>query len=212
MKKLGSLLVFLISLGACGACSGKSDAVAVVKVTTHEQENVDQSLAIFTAYGSGHGCAVEGNIFTAQHVMRRRGTTVDLDEAAWSDAAGRYGYARVTSRRTAKDLVALEAVGSSEPEYHVLASPAKVGDPIFWVDYNFTSAKVAYDPVFRTARIQKRIAQHYILTDTPKQGASGGCLFDINGRALGVIAWGLKMYNGEEVGAAVEILPEDLHQ
>lgn len=209
MNRFAFLVLF--SLSACGACASRQPEPTVTTSTTANVANeVDLSLAVFTAYGSGHGCAIEGNIFTAQHVMRRRGTTVELDEATWSDAQGRSGYAKVVARRTAKDLVTLEAIGK-QPEFHLLASPAKVGDSVWWVDYDFTRKERAFEPVFRAARIQKRIAQHYILDNIPRQGASGGCLFDINGRALGVIAWGLKMYNGDEVGAAVEILPEDLH-
>lgn len=207
MKQLATLLTVLVSLSACGACAKAPPPVA----TVFAEKKVDRSLAIFTAYGSGHGCAVRGDIFTAAHVMRV--ARQDINRASWSDSSGKFGYAQVVVRSTAKDLVVLHNLGlGSGPEYHKLANPARAGDPVFWVEYDFSEAKLAFDPVFRTAVVQKRIAQHYILSETPVQGASGGCLFNAAGDVLGVMAWGLTMYNGEKIGAAVEILPEDLHQ
>lgn len=172
--------------------------------------DLDPSIALATVEGGGHACAVGGHVLTARHVMQDRQTRQYV-AAAWSDGRGSEGFASVVVGHAALDIALLDLmVTRGDGVVFLSRGEAKVGDRVYWFEYDFRTRPNAMRARRRVAKVLRIVAQHYILDDVPVGGASGSCLINEQGQAVGIVVAG---YETTQDGLGVGIvarLPEDL--
>lgn len=197
MKKL---VLLSLLLSGC-SCAERKDYIGSLPGIPVE---LDPTLQLSLPNGGvGHACAVDGEVVTARHVMV--GEHGNLN-AAWSDAYGNEGIATVRISANHLDVSILDVY----PEGVVMFLPkstAKVGETVYWFEYDFRTRKNALRARRRFATILRIVAQQIVLSEVPTRGASGTCLINSNGEVVGIVnaAW----YTDDEAGAgnAVKLPP-----
>jgi len=189
--------ILAISLLFTFSCAGR------VTNTAPPGQALNNSVAIFTPSGSGHGCPVNGNIFTAAHVMGKH------QGANWSDQNQNSGKASLFGFSRTSDIARL-VVERGTVESLKLSKKLRPGDRVYWFEYNWSSRVKALSEKFRTAKVLRTVANHLILSQSPIPGASGGCLFAEDGGVAGIVIWGMTLKNKEKVGVAAILFPEDV--
>jgi len=165
----------------------------------------DRSVYVFTPEGFGRGCPVDGLIVTARHLVKIAGPFPGSYNASWSDNYGHSGYATTVFVNNFQDVAGLTVNG---PQYPVEARIArsKVKEEVFWYEYDYVD-----DPMRSTLRraiLTRRVGRHLILSEAPNDGASGGCVFNQKGEAIGIIVWRLPFEESEDVGIGLQF-PEE---
>lgn len=196
-------LTALLSLTAC-SCSTKEyfPAVPLPGVPL----GLDPSVQIITPDGgAGHGCPMNDILVTNAHVMKDdEGRPIPV--AAISHL-GMQGVAALVSFSVAFDLALLEP--SIPLTYLPGGDIAAPGDVVYWFEYDFRTVENTMRPRRRVARITRVVAGHYMLDSSPRSGASGTCLINNAGEAIGVVNAGFEADDGNFAGVAV-IIPKDL--
>ncbi len=200
MKRIAFALIALLAFVGCTNCAGKS-------LTPQETHSMDRSVAIISEHSVGHGCYVGGFIFTANHVVTK------VKGVNWSDQYGNSGRAIKQANSPFGDLARLLPVeGMDKPVANALKlNPPNVGDEVYWFEYDWGTNKNALREKYRTATVLRVIANHVVLSESPIQGASGGCVFAKGGSVIGIVIWGfnLKKKGEESVGLVARILVAD---
>jgi hypothetical protein len=132
-----------------------------------------------------------------------------IDILTWSDNAGGSGHLEVVVRDGAQDIASL--VSKEEPlEFGFLfaETPPKAGDVIRWYEYSFRNAKEGLRNVLRTSKVTRNIALHIVSVPAPMPGASGSCVFNMDGDVVGIVSAGFDMLNKEEVSWIVDVTLE----
>jgi len=62
-------------------------------------------------------------------------------------------------------------------------------EELIWYEYNYKSTKNAFRATLRRAKLLRVIGEHVIFDKAPREGASGGCLWNTNGEAVGIVIW-----------------------
>jgi hypothetical protein len=165
-------------------------------------------VALISEYGIGHACPTTRGTFSNAHVVRYHpwDPSYGTKNFTWADRYGNSGVAIGKNFHTDRDVGEVILQGRSPAPYDI-AKPV-VGEKVWWVDYDYDSETYLEDKV-RTAHIQSVFADIIIITEVPKPGASGGCLLNQWGEALGVVAWGMNVDSGPDLGAAVVFPPTD---
>jgi len=167
-------------------------------------QEVDPSLAIMTANGqAGHGCLVEGEAYTARHVMWNAQLS-QFEGASWS-SRGREGGAVVKGVSPISDIVAL-FLGGDDVVY-LRRGDAAVGERVYWFEYDFRTRANALRARRRFAYILRIVARQYVLDEIPVGGASGSCLISERGEVIGIVTGGWKLDDGKFVGVAPKLPP-----
>ena len=191
-----SILALLVS-AACSSCAGKS--VGVV----NRASRVDQGVSVFTPTGFGRGCPVNGMIITARHVVTnpKNGETTN---AWWSDSSGNDGYAKIYSVSDAVDGAALVPEGPQYPVNVRLGKPV-VGEEVYWFNYNYGRDSLASQ--MQRAKLVRRVGGHLVMSEGATEGASGGCIFNRKGEAIGIIVWVLR-FPSNDIGIGLQFPKE----
>ena len=162
-------------------------------------QEVDPSLAIMTANGQGgHGCPVDGVVFTARHVMWNK-EEHRFEGATWS-SRGRDGVAFVVGVSSVQDIVVL-SIEDGVVTY-LPRGWAAVGDLVFWFEYDFRTRANGLRARRMFAKVLRIVARQYVLDGIPTGGGSGGCLINERGEAVGLIAGGWLTNDKGAVGVA----------
>lgn len=198
------LLSSLLALSGCSACVTKVTDLSLPGIPAE----LDPSIALQGPNGSGgHACPVNGYVITAAHVTYDPHLKGHVN-MAWSDGNGGEGFAQPAGNHPALDIVMLVMVGS--PVRFLPAGKAQVGDTVYWYEYDFRTRKNALRARRRFASVLRVVAGHYILDGMPVGGASGTCLINNAGEAVGIVVAGWETQDGEGVGSAAK-LPEELY-
>lgn len=188
------LLAISLSLSSCAASLNHGAALPGIPL------DVDPSIAIFTPDGGGgHACAVGGGVVTARHVMWDEENHRFLG-ATWS-YQGQRGGAFVVGESEIQDVVVLELLGG-EVEYLPMGNAPAPGDTLYWYEYDFRTKSNAYRARRRFGQVLRMVAGHIILDEAPVAGASGTCVINEKGEAVGIIIASLTTEDGGVVGIA----------
>lgn len=194
MKRLAALL--LLGLAGCSACTNKVLPAGLPGIPLE----IDPSIAIFTPDGSGgHACPVEGGVVTARHVMWDEFNRRFLG-ASWS-YQGQRGAAFVVGESQFQDVVVIELSGGTVT-YLKMGAPPKAGDRVYWFEYDFRTKKNAYRARRRFGSVLRLVGGHIIIDAEPTVGASGTCLINEKGEAVGIVIAGMETDDGGVVGIA----------
>jgi hypothetical protein len=198
MRRLALLL--LVVLGAYG-CGGKRIA------TFPESPEPDMSavMAIVGRFGIGSACPIGPDlVVTAAHMgdLRPFDATVGLFPYPWSSEDGRTGIIvpmRVTS---VTDLATYTPVESLTRWYPRAEKAPEPGEYLWWQEYNFDNKDHAFEREVKKSKVLRVISGHIILREEVEGGASGGCVINARGEAVGVVAFGkpLNHLAGEVAG------------
>ena len=198
---------FYTIIGLFGiSCSGKV-TVDLGQAIGDIPLDKDPSISLQAPNGNaGHACPVNGYVLTASHVLWDRDLKTYVP-TAWSDGYGNEGSAVVSGGFTFLDLVSLTTYGG---QVHFLpAGRAEVGDRVYWYEYDLRTRHNALRARRRFANILRIVAGHYILDDMPIDGASGTCLLNDKGEAVGDVNAGWDTDDKLGVGVAVK-WPEEI--
>lgn len=144
---------------------------------------VDPTLALSTPDGGvGHGCTVNGYAITARHVMLDENTGM-FQEAAYSQG-GVTGIASINGYWSHLDLVSLALNNGGKD---LTKGSVKVGDMVFWFEYDFRTRKNLLRARRRFASVLRIVAHQIVLDSVPVAGASGSCLLNKNGEVVGIV-------------------------
>jgi hypothetical protein len=205
MKRAFALIFIVALAAAAGSCQfklpeAKPDPQPTPQIVQAEwipsAPAGKHTFAIFHYRGFGHGCAVNGVTLTNRHIVDPR-----LPETFFipiGPLSFRFGFAngpQGTGRSimlSASADVAQVKLSSEPANYATLAvhGPA-VGETIMWVEYDFRTQGEAFERRYRTTTINRIVAGHAILEDTPVGGASGGCAYNAAGEVLGLMTFGM---------------------
>lgn len=184
MKPLLKLAVLaLLVSAACSSCASKS-----TRALNPARRKVDKGVAVFTPSGFGRGCPVSGFIMTARHVVQKPRFDGYYD-AWWSDSFGNDGSAALHSTSNAVDAAALLPDGPMYPVQVTIGKPT-VGEEVYWFDYDYKDTRMTTR--LRRAKLLRRVGGHLILSESATSGASGGCIFNRKGEAIGIMVWVLR--------------------
>ena len=186
------LCALLFSTAIVTACAAK----------TYDAPATDDSIQISTPYGFGHGCFVEGALYTARHIVNP--TPQLITHASWSDGYGREGFAVVEALSSFRDLARLQVVTGKPYLNHRLSRNPELraaGRIVRWFEYTRRPGPNALRANYRASRILREFAGLLVLEKQPTPGASGTCVFAEDGSVLGLIIWGLP----EQVGIVARI-------
>jgi len=198
MKILGPILLLGLILG----CSSRG---TVVQPAEPEKEFLSLSLALIGRFGLAHACPVDGLIITAAHVAVNRdmfgNETPNSYPWEQGDKNGFLtGYAPLASR----DMAQLLPDSESLP---LMASRAVLGpsqgEAIYWQQFNMDSNPMRQE--IQRGRVTDVGPGHFAFEPEPKNGASGGCVFNELGDVLGVVVWGLGENFASRDGVAVTL-------
>ena len=178
-----ALLSLALLLTLCSSCGGTRRFVEPPPVPVY-----DTSVAVFTPVGFGRGCPVRDHIYTAQHVLRTPWN--NFTGAWWSDRHGNNGAAKFESASAVVDIAMLHAQGSSSPANVTVGKP---GTAIYFFDYDYSSVETAFDSLLRRGSLLKRIGGYVVFQPAPSKGASGGCLYNKDGEAIGIVVWSIPL-------------------
>ncbi len=191
-----ALLALLIS-AACTSCASKGT------VALNPSRKVDKSVAIFTPGGFGRGCPINGFIVTARHVVQKRNNAGYYD-VWWSDNFGHDGYGYTKGASEGVDGAVILPEKPNKP-LQVKTGLPKVGEEVYWFDYDYKNSLAT--KVHR-AQLVRRVGGHLILSEGATEGASGGCIFNSKGEAIGIIVWVVKSPQHNEIGIGLQF-PEE---
>lgn len=155
-----------------------------------------KSLALKTKFSSiGHGCPVNNTvILTAGHISVGRGYNGDalvrLHALAYENGAGLSGIAGFEVEDEALDLSAY-FTRQRIPFFEIAKERPKPGDSVFLVTYDFDARFPFLQEKIISGEFVRTKALHLIF-ETPREGgttpgASGGCLFNREGKVVGVV-------------------------
>lgn len=171
-------------------------------------------IALIGKYSAAHACPVDGRIVTASHVAyveRIEGGRMVATPLNYLYTAGdgEFGVAVPGPVNQVVDLALLTLDPPYAGEYHKRGQTPQIGDEVNWVEFDFRTARQAYMPRQRTARVVNARIGHIMIEPSPVPGASGSCLFNTAGEVVGIISGGINTANGQEVGLAVglDLLP-----
>ena len=191
----------LALVAACTLACGGKVIVDAPEIEAAPAVNTDKTMQLLGRGGIAHACPVDGVIYTAAHVVEEvldSGAEYVIPGYSFSTREGNRGIVIPASINTVRDLAILYLQRGAVNYYK--AGPAPVNDAkVYWREYSWGEEVLSKSLVEST--VAYTIAGHFVLTDEPEGGASGGCLFNEDGEVIGVVTWGLYGY-----GVAVSIV------
>lgn len=183
---------------------------ARVNVATVEENpwpiDTSKTMQLLGFEGIAQACPVEGIIYTAAHVLLHEfeGRAIPVTGYSFSTDEGNMGTVIAAKIHSTRDIAVLY-VQEGAVNYYKLGPEPEDGDLVYWREYNFEDDILA--EILVEAYVTRTIAGHIIVDEGPVEGASGGCLFNEDGEAVGVVVWNVADY-----GAATSIAgPWALH-
>lgn len=211
IKNVKRLLPFLLPLSMLFSCSTKVIPVSPNPPPSTDVKtvpNTDKMMRLLTPKGFAHACPVDfGNqavYFTARHVASHTlpDDTIIYHKFSWEDNLGNKGYAKGTAVSEAKDIGMIEPT-HGEPELFVHGSIPPVDSKIYWQEYVLDNHKNFMRSHIREATVLRFFAGHIVFDEQPTPGASGSCILNEAGEAVGVISWGFNVEYNKGVGVGV---------
>lgn len=197
-SSLKLLLIGILLTSACSSFAGRQRAEA-----PNPRLYIDKGVALFTPFSFGKGCPLEGKIVTARHILVDPIRPGMFSNATWSDQYGRSGGAVLSAVSYEVDGAILHPDGIPKPH------PVKTGRPtkgLYFFDYNYESPETAFDPVLRKTKLLKLVGGYIIMDVAPSSGASGGCIYNDQDEAVGIVVWSIILNNEEKIGLGVQFL------
>lgn len=195
MKKL----LLLVPLMFC--CAPKTVDIVGPPEPPLDNKDMYGVISLLSMESIGHACPVEGEVYTAKHNVydsRMPERYQKIQGFSWEDGYGEKGVALTKHRDVYYDLAVLKVTGS--PTYYHRGENPENGDKVRWVEFSKEEDKVFTQEV-KEGKVIHSIAG-YIFVDTPPiPGASGSCLIDGEGKAIGIVVWGVL----GTIGVAVEL-------
>ncbi len=209
MIRLVLLLLFLGPLALC--CASTAD----ILITTPGIASVPQPepIPLLGSKGGAHACPVIVDdvsvILTAKHVAFRRHIAPDGEEIyfprKWqAEVDGEIATAVAVIQHNYVDLAVLRMQPEPKKYFNSGEFPSD-GDTVYWKEYDFRTAKRAYKPRLRSAKVVNGLAGHIFLDKPPTSGASGSCAFDDNFDVIGIISFGQGMDDRSAISGIVSI-------
>lgn len=167
-------------------------------------------ISLIGRFGMAHACPLGPDlVITNAHVTDIEPTSAFalLPSRAWSEVEGDFG---LESRGVsyAADLSVMGPVSEIKLQHYFpialdLPSP---GDTLYWVGYDWRHKATMFARRVFSGHVLRVIAGNIIIDRETTKGSSGSCVLDGQGRAVGIIAWGLAPdASKEEVTIAVGI-------
>lgn len=172
------------------ACAGKVITVEAPEIANAPAVNTDKTLQLIGRSGIAQACPVAGVIYTAAHVVQHE--DADGKPGAWvagyafSTAEGNEGVVVPAYINAIRDIAVLYPK-SGAVNYYKLGPTPESGSKVFWREYDFKD--IVLDKVLAESEVLHLLAGHVIMANAPKQGASGGCLFNEEGEVIGIAVW-----------------------
>ncbi|HLC23986.1 MAG TPA: serine protease [Dehalococcoidia bacterium] len=198
MKILGPILLLGLILG----CSSRA---VVVQPAEQGRESLSLSLALIGRFGLAHSCPVDGLVLTAAHVAVHRDMFGNETPNSYLWEQGPInglltGYVPLASR----DLAQLLPDSESLPPMASRAdSGPSQGESVYWQQFNMVSDPMRQE--IQRGRVTDIGPGHFAFEPEPKDGASGGCIFNETGEVLGIVVWSLGDNSLSRDGVAVTL-------
>lgn len=146
-------------------------------------------LAVSTADTSGHGCAIRDDLFvTAHHIAHPEGKARAI-HIMWSTANNaQWGQGLVLGAGHGQDIVMVRVVGQKFKRWFPVGKPIQ-HQQHYWWEYTFDEDEPqnTFRRKLRGAKWLREFAGNIVLDKPASQGASGSCLFNAQGQAVGIL-------------------------
>jgi hypothetical protein len=178
--------------------------VPAVAQPAKKEINYDGMLALVGRFSVATGCPVSATrALTSAHVTDPRwfDSKAPLWPFRFENALGEEGIAAPMSVRTEADLGWLALRTPVSVWYSVASEKPKVGDKVFWREYEIQKEDKFFTFVERDSEIVSVVAGSFYTKRIIRQGASGGCVFNEAGEILGLATMGYTIgYTGDAGG------------
>jgi hypothetical protein len=159
-------------------------------------------MALIGFDGMGHACPIEDTVLSARHMLESRFPWgKEWSYYMWADGKGNEGWGRGVIVDKYQDMGMFQVTGT--PSFYPIGSKPKVGDKVWWVQFKEGALSFGLDEV-KSTTVKHVRAGHIVIADAPNPGASGSCLLNQAGEAVGIVVWKVSD-KGETSGVAVDI-------
>ena len=156
--------------------------------------------------GQGHACPVEDRVYSARHLLESRFSWgLEMNRFMWADGDGGVGWARAIHVDRYQDIGLLE-VQKGEPKYYKEGLMPKVGDKVWYVNFEEEGDRAFLDDPTTAVISHMRAGYIFFKDEAPRFGSSGSCLLNSANEAIGVVVWGIG--GKEKEGGAAVLLPD----
>lgn len=195
-----ALLIFAVMAFGCG---GKQ-----ISAVPESHPDFSAALRIVGRFGIGGACPIGAHeVVTAAHMgdLRPFDNSVGLFPYPFSSALGE-GIIVPVRVRSLADLALYESVEPLTAWYSRAKLAPRLGETLWWQEYDFDSRDHAFDAEVKKSKVVNVLAGHIILREELEGGASGSCVLNSIGEAVGVVAFGKELRNlAGEVGGVPAI-------
>ena len=185
-------------------------AIAVLWATSAEGAPKIDTSGVMALFGNdfGHACPVEGTVpgegivYTARHSIRRGGPGGHVGPPfffTWEDSTGRKGKAQPKNFDTYRDIGELATQGDTPYFYKKASAPPAPGEMVYWVQFRREDLR---DETKR-AKVKFYRAGYVFFDKPPDPGASGSCLFNVEGEVVGIVVWRIQRPGGVRGAATI---------
>lgn len=167
-------------------------------------------LRVVGRFGMAHACPIaEDVVLTNAHVVDPRpfDPQIGLYGMRFETINGRTNgmlIPRVAS--TAEDIAVATVTSPVEP-YPIAAEMPKLGDRLWWAEYDYSKSKYMLRPQIRSGEVVTSFAGIVLVNASAVNGSSGSCALNENSEVVGIISFGMMSDSGREVTIALVVVP-----
>jgi hypothetical protein len=166
--------------------------------------STDGVISLYSVSSIGHACPVgpDGTVLTAKHVAYSREGHPQY--FAWGNALGMRGTADPIWASKYFDLAKLR-LNKKVPYYELAKELPKEGAPVYWQEFSEVDAR----NVTRKGKFRYTEGGYIFIEKAVQAGASGGCLFNEEGKVIGINVWGPKSV--KPIGISVDLIGTEIY-
>ena len=150
-------------------------------------------------FNMAHACPIASDLaVTCAHVVDRAPLDMSVPPFPMRyDTATEAGFADVLLVSNADDLAYLAI--PNHPFYPIAPKAPAVGEMLFFLNYDYRKPETVLRPVIASGEVVNIVAGHIYVDTKVFPGASGGCLLNAKGEAVGIAALRFELDNTNTV-------------
>ena len=145
-------------------------------------------LSVSTPHSSGHGCPVRDDLFvTARHIVQP--SFKEINYVTWGTVNNeQWGAASIFKASLSQDLVLMRIIDQKLQRWYPIGNPIPHQRHYGWeFTFDTDNPSDTFRRKLRSSMWLREFAGNIVLNEPATPGASGSCLFNELGQAVGII-------------------------